>query len=342
MSIDNFYQEISKQPRNWLVTGAAGFIGTNLVKKLLQLRQNVTGLDNFSTGLRSNIAELTNFSNSAECRFEFIQGDICNPEDCLKATEKNEIVLHQAALGSVPRSIDDPLNSHNSNVNGFINMLWAVKQNNCEKFVFASSSSVYGDAEELPKVESRIGRPLSPYAATKVVDEVYADVFAKTYGIKTIGLRYFNVFGPHQQPTGPYAAVIPKWIGLMLDNQAITIYGDGETSRDFCFIDNVVQVNLRAGMAEDDAAVNQVYNVAFNQRTTLNALFALIKEILITEVSDLETFPPVFQNFRPGDVRHSLADISKAKSLLGYQPTDDIRGGLKKSIRWYVKNHRGK
>jgi UDP-N-acetylglucosamine 4-epimerase len=340
MSTEEFYSELQKTKRKWLVTGCAGFIGTNLVKKLLELGQEVVGLDNFATGLRENITHLEAYTKDYSGSFDFIEGDITNKDHCLKATSGVNVVLHQAALGSVPRSIELPLDSHNANVTGFMNMIWAAKENKVTRFVYASSSSVYGDEETLPKVEDNIGNPLSPYAATKFMDEVYADVFARCYGIETVGLRYFNVFGPHQQPDGPYAAVIPKWIGAILDGNEISIYGDGETSRDFCYIDNVVQMNLRCGLVEDPEAFNTVYNVAVFQQTSLNELFGIIRELISAEKADLQIADPNYQDFRPGDVRHSLANIEKAKNLVGFEPKVDVLTGLKRSIKWYIENHK--
>ncbi len=340
MSLEDFYSSISKEKKTWLVTGCAGFIGTNLVLKLMELNQNVIGLDNFLTGLKSNIEFLKDkASNNTNTSFKFIEGDICNLASCTEAMASADYVLHQAALGSVPRSMGDPIASHTNNVTGFLTMLWAAKEAGIKRVVYASSSSVYGDNEKLPKVEDNIGKPLSPYAATKLMDEIYADVFAKSYGIETIGLRYFNVFGPHQQPTGAYAAVIPKWIGLMLDGKSITINGDGETSRDFCFIDNVVQMNLKAATSTNEEAKNEAYNVAYHEQTSLNQLFEMLKSMLKNELSDLNVSDPIYEEFRPGDVRHSLANIDKASNLVDYKATDDIRGGLKKSIKWYIENH---
>ncbi|MDC0980123.1 NAD-dependent epimerase/dehydratase family protein, partial [Bdellovibrionales bacterium] len=255
-----------------------------------------------------------------------------------KVVRSVDYVLHQAALGSVPRSIKNPIASHQTNVSGFLNIIWACKEADIKRIVYASSSSVYGDNENLPKVESSIGKPLSPYAATKLMNELYAAVFTKTYGIEAIGLRYFNVFGPHQQPNGPYAAVIPKWIGLMLEGKSITINGDGETSRDFCFIDNVIQMNLRAATKAE--AANQEYNVAFHQQTSLNKLYKMLKSMLAQEEPELKILAPKYEDFRPGDVRHSLADISKSSKQVGYEPMDNIESGLKKSIKWYIQNHK--
>ncbi|MCB0355977.1 MAG: SDR family oxidoreductase [Bdellovibrionales bacterium] len=343
MNSQEFYQKIAQQNKKWLVTGAAGFIGSNLVKKLIELGQSVVGLDNFATGLRSNIQFLNKLADeNSTASFHFIEGDICNVQDCFKAVKSVDYILHQAALGSVPRSIKDPISSHQANVTGFINMIWAAKEVGIPRVVYASSSSIYGDNPNLPKVEHSIGKPLSPYAATKLMNEIYADVFAKSYNIETIGLRYFNVFGPHQQPDGPYAAVIPKWLGLMLDKKPITIFGDGETSRDFCFVDNVVQMNLRCATTQNSSAVNQEYNVAYHQQTSLNQLYFMIKEMLEAQEQTLKIQDPLYEDFRPGDVRHSLADISKAQKLVDYEPTDDIESGLRKSIKWYIANHKAK
>ncbi|MCB0391661.1 MAG: SDR family oxidoreductase [Bdellovibrionales bacterium] len=341
VAIDDFYNELAETKKVWLVTGCAGFIGTNLVKKLISLNQKVVGLDNFSTGLKSNIEFLNQLaSTNPNSSFEFYEGDIRALEDCQKAMSDVDFVLHQAALGSVPRSIKNPLASHESNVSGFLNVLWAAKESGIQRVVYASSSSIYGDNPNLPKVEHSIGKPLSPYAATKFMNEVYADVFAKTYGLETIGLRYFNVFGPHQQPNGPYAAVIPKWIGLMLEQKPITIFGDGETSRDFCFIDNVVQMNLKCATTKNKNAANQEYNVAYHQQTSLNQLFYMIKEMLMELEPNINFHEPQYEDFRAGDVRHSLADINKGSQLIGYEPTDDIESGLRKSIKWYIENHK--
>lgn len=339
MSVETFYDNLAKTKKTWLVTGCAGFIGTNLVKKLLELKQKVIGLDNFSIGLKANIDLLQTYKKDfPQASFDFIEGDICNLQDCFKASKGVDYILHQAALGSVPRSIEDPITSHASNVSGFINMIWAAVESKVQRFVYASSSSIYGDHPTLPKVEHSIGNPLSPYAANKLINEIYAHVFTRSYGIESIGLRYFNVFGPHQQPDGPYAAVIPKWLGLMLQQKPITIFGDGETSRDFCFINNVVQMNLRAATTANPEAVNQEYNVAYHRQTTLNQLFFMLKEMLLEVDNNLNVQDPIYADFRPGDVRHSLADISKAQKLVGYEPIEDIESGLRKSIRWYVED----
>lgn len=342
-SVEDFYAAIKSNSQKWLVTGCAGFIGTNLVKKLLELNQQVVGLDNFSTGKKENIDLLKKLAETQPLStFHFYEGDICKTEDCLRVVEGVDIILHQAALGSVPRSLLDPIASHQANVTGFINILWAAKNQNIKRIVYASSSSVYGDSPKLPKVEDQIGNPLSPYAATKLINEIYAHVFQRSYGLELIGLRYFNVFGPHQQPDGPYAAVIPKWIGAMLDDKPIQIFGDGETSRDFCFVENVVQMNLRAATTKNAKAVNQEYNVAFHQQTSLNQLYSMIKTKLCSKIPNIEVKNPSYEDFRPGDVRHSLADITKSQELLDYKPSDDIESGMDKSISWYIQDHQAK
>jgi UDP-N-acetylglucosamine 4-epimerase len=315
----------------------AGFIGSNLLESLLRLDQQVTGLDNFSTGHAHNLDSVSkNVTAEQWNRFQMITGDIRELDRCREACTDIDYVLHQAALGSVPRSIEDPLRTNDSNINGFINMLVCARDAGVRRFVYAASSSTYGDHPGLPKVEDVIGRPLSPYAVTKYVNELYADVFARCYGFRTIGLRYFNVFGPRQDPEGAYAAVIPRWVAAMISNRTVYINGDGETSRDFCYIDNAVQANLRAALAEDDEALNQVYNVAVGERTTLNELFELIRSGLVADFPHLADYKPVYREFRPGDVRHSLADISKAERLLRYRPSHDIVDGVRCTLRWYV------
>jgi UDP-N-acetylglucosamine 4-epimerase len=332
-------EQLRAEPRAWLVTGAAGFIGSNLVEKLLRLDQRVTALDNFATGHAKNLKEVERLVSSEQwSRLRFIEGDIRDPETCKRACEGVERVLHQAALGSVPRSIEDPLNSNAANVTGTLNMLDAARQSGVRRFVYASSSSIYGDHPDLPKVEDRIGQPLSPYAVTKYVNELYAQVFARCYKLETVGLRYFNVFGPRQDPDGPYAAVIPKWVAALIKNQPIQINGDGETSRDFCYVANVVQVNLLAATSTRPESVNQVYNVALNERTTLNELFKLLRDFLAPDYDHLRNCKPVYKSFRAGDVRHSQADISRAQSLLGYEPTHRIAEGLREALNWYKAN----
>lgn len=327
----------------WLVTGAAGFIGSNLIEKLLILNQNVIALDNFDTGHQNNIdnaiKDAQKSSGNDVCNnLTFIEGDIRDLDDCLNACNGVDYVLHQAALGSVPRSIKDPIRTNKSNIDGFLNMLIASKDNKVKRFVYASSSSVYGDHPDLPKIEENIGKPLSPYATTKVVNEIYADVFAKTYGFQSIGLRYFNIFGKRQDPNGPYAAVIPKWTAAFLDNEEIFINGNGDTSRDFCYVDNAVQMNLLSATADNDAALNEVYNVALNDRTSLNKLFSMIKERLLKHDIGIGDKEPIYRDYRPGDVKHSQANIAKSESLLGYKPEYSISKGLDKAIDWYLSN----
>jgi UDP-N-acetylglucosamine 4-epimerase len=365
---------LQSESHTWLVTGVAGFIGSNLLEALLKLNQRVVGLDNFATGHQRNLDEVQSLVTPEQWRnFQFVQGDIRNLENCQRAMLFHhlplgegrgegspnysipvEYVLHQAALGSVPRSIEDPITTNETNISGFLNMLVAARDAKVKRFVYAASSSTYGDHPALPKVEDNIGKPLSPYAVTKLVNEIYADVFARTYGFKTIGLRYFNVFGPRQDPNGAYAAVIPKWIASMIQGEPVFINGDGETSRDFCYIDNTVQANLlaatvtappptpviaseaRQSMSPLPSPVNQVYNVAVGDRTTLNELYEQLQINLLPSYPHLKGVQPVYRDFRAGDVRHSLADISKAATLLGYQPTHRIGEGLKVAMEWYV------
>ena len=327
---------LNEQPKKWLITGVAGFIGSNLLEALLKNNQIVTGLDNFSTGFPHNLEQVKSLVTPEQWqRFNFIEGDITDFNTCKEICTDINYVLHEAALGSVPRSIADPINTNASNISGFLNMLVAARDAKVNRFVYAASSSTYGDHPDLPKVEDRIGNPLSPYSVTKLVNELYAGVFAKTYNFKTIGLRYFNVFGQRQNPNGAYAAVIPKWVAAMINNESVYINGDGETSRDFCYIDNTVQMNILAAVAQDEVA-NQVYNVAVGDRTTLNHLFELIRSGLEPQYPHLKGFNPIYQDFRAGDVRHSLADISKAKSLLGYNPGYRIEGGIKCALGWYT------
>ncbi len=336
---EELLEELHAAPKRWLITGVAGFIGSNLLETLLKHGQIVKGIDNFSTGHLRNLEQVERFVQPNQWRqFAFIEGDIREVAACRHACEGVDFVLHQAALGSVPRSIKDPVTSYDVNVTGFLNMLLAVRECNARRFVYASSSSVYGDSPDLPKREQNIGSPLSPYALTKLMNELTAETFARCYGIESIGLRYFNVFGPRQDPEGPYAAVIPKWILEMLRREPIAIYGDGETSRDFCFVRNVVQANVLAALTTDRAATNQVYNVAVNERTTLNQLFHLIRELLAADRPYLVDYKPEYKESRVGDVRHSQADIARATNLLGYQPTEDIRAGMSKTLAWY-KEH---
>lgn len=329
--------QLPKQPRTWLVTGIAGFIGSNLLERLLKLDQHVVGLDNFATGHQSNLDEVQSLVSPEEwSRFTFIEGDIRNLEDCARACEDVDYVLHQAALGSVPRSLNDPITTNAANITGFLNMLVAARDAGVKSFTYAASSSTYGDHPALPKVEENIGKPLSPYAVTKYVNELYAEVFARSYGFKAIGLRYFNVFGKRQDPNGAYAAVIPKWTAAMVRGEDVFINGDGETSRDFCFIENAVQANLLAATAEDSAK-NEVYNVAVGDRTTLNDLFGVLKSAL-AENGVVYEKAPVYRDFRPADVRHSQADIGKAAGNLGYAPEYRIREGIAKAMPWYLEN----
>ncbi|SHK36902.1 UDP-N-acetylglucosamine 4-epimerase [Marinobacter antarcticus] len=331
----NLIYFLKETQKTWLITGTAGFIGSNLLEHLLKLNQNVIGLDNFATGHQHNLGEVQSLVTPEQWSlFTFIEGDIRNQDDCAKACEGVDYVLHQAALGSVPRSINDPITTNAANIAGFLNMLVAARDASVKSFTYAASSSTYGDHPALPKVEENIGKPLSPYAVTKYVNELYADVFATTYGFKTIGLRYFNVFGKRQDPNGAYAAVIPKWTAAMVSGEDVFINGDGETSRDFCFIENAVQANLLAATA-DEAAKNEVYNVAVGDRTTLNILFNSLKEAL-AENGVVNEKQPVYRDFRPGDVRHSQADISKAASKLGYAPEYRIAEGIAKAMPWYL------
>jgi UDP-N-acetylglucosamine 4-epimerase len=338
LSTDALHAHLRAAPRRWLVTGAAGFIGSHLLEALLALEQQVVGLDNFATGHRSNLDEVRAcVGEAAWSRLRFIEGDIVDPATCRAACDGIDVVLHQAALGSVPRSLADPLATHAANATGFLNLLLASREAGVARFVYAASSSTYGDHPALPKVEETIGRPLSPYAVTKLLNELYAEVFARCYGLESIGLRYFNVFGERQDPEGPYAAVIPVWVRAMLRGERCAINGDGETSRDFCYVANAVQANLRAALVTDAAAVDQVYNVAVGGRTTLNELHANIAAALAAAAPNLTPAPPVYRDFRAGDVRHSQADIGKARRLLGYAPSHDVAAGLARSIGWYLR-----
>lgn len=323
----------------WLITGVAGFIGSNLLEALLNLNQKVIGLDNFSTGYMHNLNQVKEqVGVQAWSNFNFIEGDICQLEDCKKVCCNVDYVLHHAALGSVPRSIESPILTNENNISGFVNMLVASRDASVKRFIYAASSSTYGDHPDLPKIESMIGRPLSPYAVTKYVNELYAEVFFRCYGTESIGLRYFNVFGPRQDPNGAYAAVIPQWIAALIKGELLRINGDGETSRDFCYVENVIQVNILAALSNDPEAINQVYNVALNERTSLNQLYEMIRSLLVKEFPYLKKHKPEYVAFREGDVRHSQADISKAVRLLGYTPTHQIDKGLKQALDWYIAN----
>ncbi len=335
---DTLCEQLPEQPKRWLITGVAGFIGSNLLARLLTLGQQVTGLDNFSTGRQTNLDEVrAEVGEAAWNNFRFIEGDICDGATCARACDGADYVLHQAALGSVSRSIEDPVRTNLNNVNGFLNMLVAARDAGVLRFVYAASSSTYGDHPGLPKVEEVIGKPLSPYAVTKYVNELYADVFARCYGIESIGLRYFNVFGRRQDPHGAYAAVIPQWVTAMIRNGELRINGDGQTSRDFCYIDNVVQANLLAATASEEAA-NQVYNVALNDRTSLNDLYAMMRELLVQRFPHVQQHQPSYVGFRAGDIRDSQADIGKARQRLGYAPTHRLRAGLEQAMSWYIEH----
>lgn len=331
-------EELGRRPRTWLVTGAAGFIGSNLVEHLLKYGQTVRGLDNLSTGYLHNLDAVRELVGpEAWERFSFVEGDIRDLGTCRESCEEVDVVLHHAALGSVPRSIEDPILANQSNVDGFLNMLVAARDAGVKRFVYAASSATYGDEPTLPKVEHLIGRPLSPYAVTKYVNELYADVFQTSYGIGCVGLRYFNVFGPRQDPDGAYAAVIPKWIHTLLVGDRCAINGDGETTRDFCFVEDVVQANILAGMTEDPAAIGQVYNVACGGGTTLNDLFVLIRDGLAEIDPSVAASSPEYHDFRAGDVRHSHADIGKITALLGYEAAHTVRSGLAAALPWYAE-----
>ncbi|WP_339438661.1 NAD-dependent epimerase/dehydratase family protein [Pseudomonas sp. EA_15y_Pfl1_P104] len=333
---ENLLKKLRASPKTWLVTGVAGFIGSNLLETLLDLNQNVVGLDNFSTGHQRNLDEVRLSVLSEQWnRFRFFEGDIRVLDDCNQACEGVDYVLHQAALGSVPRSLNDPIVTNATNIDGFLNMLVAARAAEVKSFTYAASSSTYGDHPGLPKVEDTIGKPLSPYAVTKYVNELYADVFARCYGFKTVGLRYFNVFGKRQDPDGAYAAVIPKWAASMIKNEDIFINGDGETSRDFCFIENTVQANLLAATTTEPSALNQVYNVAVSGRTNLNMLFSALRESLDAHGVTYDK-SAIYRDFRAGDVRHSQADIDKIKTLLRYEPKFNINQGIAKTMPWYV------
>jgi UDP-N-acetylglucosamine/UDP-N-acetylgalactosamine 4-epimerase len=336
------YEEIKEklrcEPRRWLITGVAGFIGSNLLEHICKLDQTVVGLDNLSTGHERNLVEVKSLVSEKQwSRFRFIKGDIRDLNVCQSACEGADFVLHQAAIGSVPRSIEYPIFTNENNITGALNMLVAARDNKVQRFVYAASSSTYGDHPRLPKKEDFIGKPLSPYAVTKYVNELYADVFARTYGMECIGLRYFNVFGRRQDPQGSYAAVIPRWIGELLDGKVPTINGDGETSRDFCYIENTLQANILAAMTKNQDAVNQVYNVAVGQKTTLNELFYMIRDLLGEYDNKVKSAEPIYGSFRSGDVRHSQADISKAKKLLGFNPFYTARRGMEETVEWFVK-----
>jgi len=337
---DELLALLPSQPRTWLVTGVAGFIGSNLLEALLRLDQRVVGLDNFSTGYQRNLDEVRSLVTPRQWdKFCFLRGDIRSLDDCRQACDGVDFVLHQAALGSVPRSIADPVATNATNIDGFLNMLVAARDAKVRSFTYAASSSTYGDHPGLPKVEDRIGKPLSPYAVTKLVNELYADVFARTYGFTAIGLRYFNVFGRRQDPEGAYAAVIPRWTAAMLHDEPVYINGDGETSRDFCYVANAVQANLLAAACTQPEARNQVYNVAVGDRTTLTQLASLLRRTLQSHGVGVSQ-EPVYRAFREGDVRHSQADVAKAARLLGYAPSHRLADGIAESMGWYIQRCR--
>ena len=330
--------ELAARPRRWLVTGSAGFIGSHLVEALLRAGQEVVGLDNFATGFQRNLDEVRAAAGEAAwAQHRFIEGDIVDPATCARACDGVDVVLHQAALGSVPRSLADPLRTHAVNATGFLNMLVGARDAGCTRFVFAASSSTYGDHPGLPKVEDRIGNPLSPYAVTKYLDELYAGVFTRGYGMQTVGLRYFNVFGPRQDPDGAYAAVIPNWASRIARGESCLINGDGETTRDFCFVANVVQANLRAALVPAAGPRHEIFNIAYGEQTTLNQLHGLLVDNLRERIPGLRALAPQYREFRAGDVRHSLADVGKARRLLGYAPTHSVRQGLREAMGWYVR-----
>lgn len=332
-------EELRSAPRTWLITGVAGFIGSNLLEQLLSLGQYVVGLDNFSTGYRRNIDDVLDRVGGAGGHFHFVEGDVRDLDTTRAACAGVDCVLHQAALGSVPRSIDDPLTSHASNVDGFVNLLVAARDARVRRVVYASSSAVYGDHTALPKREERIGRPLSPYAVTKLVGELYADVFQRIYGVQAIGLRYFNVFGRRQDPRGAYAAVIPRWVTALLASEPCIVFGDGETSRDFCYIDNVVQANILAATVRDESATHQVYNVACGERTTLSELFRMVRAGLAVHRPALAHVAPLHEGFRPGEIRHSMADTTRIEQRLGYVPTHTIAQGIEQALAWYIESN---
>ena len=344
LSYEELRVELKNKQYTWLVTGVAGFIGSNILEELLTLNQKVIGIDNFSTGTRDNISEALKEAKYEENSnlFNFIEGDISDKELCISIMQDIDFVLHQAALGSVPRSIKDPISSSESNITGFLNILFASKESKVNQLVYASSSSVYGSNQDLPKQEHKTGDVLSPYALTKSINEQFSEVFAKTYNFPSIGLRYFNVFGKRQNVLGPYAAVIPKWIMCLLDNQRPEIYGDGLTGRDFCYIKNAVQANLLAAMTTNESARGQVYNVALNDITSLNDLFLMIKEILSDLKHENIQINPEYKDFRPGDIKSSQADISKIEKYLGYKPAYRIKAGLQETVEWYLDNYKKK
>lgn len=336
---DEVCEDLVNTPRRWLVTGVAGFIGSALLEKLLDLGQTVVGVDNFITGHKKNLDDVLKINPDERLQFQFIEGDLRDPEVCKKVVKDVDVILHQAALGSVPRSMKDPITSHQHNVDAYLNLLWAAKDAGVKRVVYASSSSVYGDHPALPKHEDKIGKPLSPYAATKRIDEIWAQTFQDCYGMELIGLRYFNVFGRRQDPNGPYAAVIPRWIQAMVEKKPVVIFGDGTNSRDFCYIDNIVQANLLAGTAKADAT-GTVYNCGCNGRTDLKQLFGMIRDGLSKDFPEVASAEPVFEPPRAGDVLHSQASIEKISSMLGYQPTHQVADGMAETVAWFAQRLR--
>lgn len=337
---DEVCADLVNSPRRWLVTGVAGFIGSALLEKLLDLGQTVVGVDNFMTGHKKNLDDVLKINPDERLQFQFVEGDLRDPEVCKKVVKDVDIILHQAALGSVPRSMKDPVTSHQHNVDAYLNLMWAAKDAGVKRVVYASSSSVYGDQPALPKVEENIGKPLSPYAATKRIDEIWAQVFHDCYGMEMIGLRYFNVFGRRQDPNGPYAAVIPRWIQAMVEKKPVVIFGDGTNSRDFCYIDNIVQANLLAGTAPDPAVTGTVYNCGCNGRTDLKQLFSMIREELSKDFPEVSNAEPVFEPPRAGDIPHSQASIDKISTNLGYQPTHQVSDGMAETVAWFAQRLR--
>ena len=331
--------ELIQNSKTWLITGVGGFIGSNLLETLLLLNQRVVGIDNFSTGNPDNLIDVQSLVSKKQwANFKFLKGDIASLNSCKKACQGVDFVLHQAAIGSVPRSIKSPIKTNKSNITGFLNMLVAARDAKVTNFVYAASSSTYGDHKALPKREHIIGNPLSPYAVTKYVNELYADVFKKAYNFNSIGLRYFNVFGKRQTPKSTYAAVIPKWIDMIANNQEVFINGDGETTRDFCFIENAIQANILAATSTNQLALNNIYNIAVGDRTSLNQLYKLLQTFVKKE-NKLQHSKLIYRSFRDGDVRHSQADITKAKKLLGYKPTHKVKDGLKATVGWYLNKN---
>lgn len=337
---DEVCEDLVNSPRRWLVTGVAGFIGSALLEKLLDLGQTVVGVDNFLTGHKKNLDDVLKINPDERLQFQFVEGDLRDPEVCKKVVKDVDIILHQAALGSVPRSMKDPVTTFQHNVDAYLNVLWAAKESGVKRVVYASSSSVYGDHPGLPKVEDRIGKPLSPYAATKRSDEIWAQVFQDCYQMQMIGLRYFNVFGRRQDPNGPYAAVIPRWIANMIDNKPCVIFGDGSNSRDFCYVDNIVQANLLAGTAPEAEVTGTVYNCGCNGRTDLKELHAMIRDDLAKDFPDVANAEPIFEPPRAGDIPHSQASIDKIRAALGYEPTHQVSDGMTETVAWFAQRLR--